>query len=320
MGGFFNAIRSYKNLSLIPCPLSLKLSLKLCRINDIIRGEIFNGRLIVVADINHSNRFVKVKVVGINTAVNKNFSGGLFALNCLLEKNLQSVNCLAVDRHDIANLSDCKARKFRLLNTDDEKTLTDNLRGAEIIFIVAEEVWENIKLVALTAHCAKKIGVPVIFIACGNFEYAEDEIIFDALIKLPRKNFEFDTTKIIQNIIETITPDGQPQPKLDVEIFAELFKESQAVIGYGERDGKNAVVKAAKAALEHAETTADNFKTAEKILFNVTAAKSNLSLEEAQKISGLIKRHAPRAEILFGFTNDDWLGDKVKFLLVATVQ
>ena len=88
-------------------------------------------------------------------------------------------------------------------------------------------------------------------------------------------------------------------------------------MGYSERDGKNSVVKAAKAALEHAETTADNFKAAKKILFNVTATRGNLSLEEAQKLSRLFKRHAPQAEIYFGFSIDDWLVDKVKFLLIA---
>ena len=110
------------------------------------------------------------------------------------------------------------------------------------------------------------------------------------------------------------------QPKLGVKMISELMKNSAAIIGYGERDGKNSVVKSAKAALEHAENSADNFKTAKKILFNVTASKGNLSLEEAQKLSKLLKRHAPAAEISFGFSTDDWLVDKVKFLLVASMQ
>ncbi len=263
---------------------------------------------------NFDNQFVKVKVVGVNTKENN--SGGLTALNCMLEQNLPGVNYLAVDRHDVKNLYACKAiHKFRLLTREDENFLTENLRGADLIFVVADEVWENIKVVALTAHCAKKIGVPVIFIAGGNFEDAEDEIIFDALIKLPNKNFEFDAGKVIKNFIEAVTLPGQP--KIDVKAVAELVKDSGAILGYSERDGKNAVVKAAKAALEHAETTADDFKAASKILFNITAAKGNLSLEEAQKLSSLFKRHAPKAEISFGFSIDDWLVDKVKFLIVA---
>ena len=264
---------------------------------------------------NFDNFFVKVKVVGVNTKENN--SGGLTALNCMLEQNLPGVNYLAVDRHDVKNLDACKAiHKFKLLTREDENFLTENLGGADLIFVVADEVWENIKVVALTAHCAKKIGVPVIFIAGGNFEDAEDEIIFDALIKLPSKNFEFDAGKVVKNFIEAVTLPGQP--KIDVKTVAELVKNSGAILGYGERDGKNAVVKAAKAALEHAETTADDFKAASKILFNITAAKGNLSLEEAQKLSKLFKRHAPKAEISFGFSIDDWLVDKVKFLLVAT--
>ena len=259
------------------------------------------------------NNFVKVKVAAVKTREN---SCSLWAVNYMLEKNLQNVNYLAVDRQDVKNLDGCRTKhKFRLLNLDDEKILTENLRGADLIFIIADEVWENIKVVALTAHCAKKIGVPVIFIAGGNFEDAEDEIIFDALIKLPNKNFEYDSGKVVENFIEAMTLPGQP--KLGVKDIAELVNDSAAIASYSERDGKNSVVKAAKAAIEHVENSDDNFKAVTKILFNVTASKGNLSLEEAQKLSRLLKRHAPKAEIVFGFSIDDWLVDKVKFLLLA---
>ena len=39
-----------------------------------------------------------------------------------------------------------------------------------------------------------------------------------------------------------------------------------------------------------------------------------------RQLSNLLKRHAPHAEILFGFAIDDWLVDEVKFLLVATAR
>ena len=263
------------------------------------------------------NQFVKFKVVGVNTAGKEKLSGGLSALNCILEKNLEGVRYFAVDRQDVKNLDGCKAsHKFRLLNTDDEKILTEALRGTDLIFVVADEVWENIKAVALTAHCAKKSGALVIFIAGGNFEDAEDEIIFDALMKLPSKNFEFDACNVVQNFVEAVTLEGQP--KLGVEDISELVKNPAAVVSYGEREGKNSVVKSVKAAVEHAESTADNFKASKKILFNITAAKGNFSLEEAQKLFRIFKRHAPAAEISLGFSIDDWLVHKVKCLLIAS--
>ena len=98
------------------------------------------------------------------------------------------MNYYAVDRNDTKNLAECKVvpdHKIRLLDAKDENHLVNELRGANLIFVVADEVWENLKTVAIAAHCAKKVGVPVIFIAGGNFEDAEGEIIFDALIKLP---------------------------------------------------------------------------------------------------------------------------------------
>ena len=117
-----------------------------------------------------------VKIIGVNTADNGKTSGGIAAVNYMLEKNLPDVNYIAVDRWDVKNLDSCKAiHKFRLLNLEDEKILTANLRGADLIFI-----------------------------AGGNFEDAEDEIIFDTLIKLPSKNFEFDSGKVVQNFIEAM--------------------------------------------------------------------------------------------------------------------
>ena len=265
---------------------------------------------------NFYNLFAKIKVIGVNTTSGEKISGGLAAVNYMLNESLSGVKCFAVDRHDTDNLAACKvANKFRLLDRDDELNLTENLRESDLIFIVADDIWENIKLVALTAHCAKKIGVPVIFIAGGNFDDAEDEIIFDAVIKLPSKNFDADACKVVENFVEAIALPGQPN--LYIKRLDELLSNSAAIIGYGERDGKNSVVKATKAAIEHAENTADNFKATKKILFNVTASKANLSLEEAQKISNLLKRHAPQAEIAFGFSIADWLVDKVKILLIA---
>lgn len=151
------------------------------------------------------NQSMKIKIVGVNTTGGEKLSGGLSALNYILEKNLSGADCIAVDRHDTKNLNGCNAaHKFRLLDRDDEKILTDNLRGADMIFILADEVWENIKLVALTAHCAKKTRMPVIFVAGGNFEDAEDEIIFDKLINLPSENFAFDSCEAVQKFIANL--------------------------------------------------------------------------------------------------------------------
>lgn len=154
-------------------------------------------------DNSFENKFVKIKVVGVNTSREEKISGGLSALNFMLEKNFSGVDYLAVDRQDVKNLDACKAaHKLRLLNTSDEQNLVKALSGADLLFLVADKVWENITTVALTAHCAKKTGAPVIFIAGGDFEDAEDEIIFDTLINLPSKNFEFDAYEVVKNFIQ----------------------------------------------------------------------------------------------------------------------
>ena len=87
------------------------------------------------------NKFIKIKVLGVNTASDAKLSGGLAAINCMLEKNLPGVKYLAIDRHDTYNLAACKAaHKFRLLDMADERNLIRNLRGSDLIFLIVDEV------------------------------------------------------------------------------------------------------------------------------------------------------------------------------------
>ena len=260
-----------------------------------------------------NNKFIKIKVLGMNTADDGKLSGGLEALNCMLEKSLPGVNYMAIDRHDKNNLVACKAaHKFRLLDMADERAMIRNLRGTDLIFVVADEVWENIKAVAIVAHCAKKSGATVILIAGGNFQDAEDEIIFDAVIKLPSEDFAAEAANIVETFIAAMTLPGYP--KLDFRTVSEFVKDSASIVGYGE--AKNSLVFAADRALKNLSTE-DDFKTSTRILFSVIAPKEKFSLDRAEKLPRLIKRYAPNAEISFGFSVDDWLVKKVKFLIIA---
>lgn len=259
------------------------------------------------------NKFIKIKVLGINTASDGELSGGLAALNCILEKNLPGVNHLAIDRQDTINLAACKAsHKFRLLDMADERVLIRNLRGSDLIFVLADQVWENIKAVALAAHCAKKSGATMILIAGGNFQDAQDEIIFDAVMNLPSENFAATAANIVESFIASMTLPGYP--KFDFRTFAEFVKDSAAIVSYGE--AKNSVIFAANRALKHLEGD-EEFKASTRILFNVTAPKEKFSLDRAEKLSKLVKRYSPDAEVSFGFSVDDLLVRKVKFLIIA---
>ena len=260
------------------------------------------------------NKFIKINVLGVNTASDGELSGGLTALNFMLEKSLPGVNYLAIDRHDKNNLVACRAaHKFRLLDMADERTLIRNLRGTDLIFVVADEVWENIKAVAIAAHCAKKSGATMILIAGGNFQDAEDEIIFDAVMKLPSENFAAEAANIVESFLAAMTLPGYP--KLDFRTFAEFIKDSASIVGYGE--AKNSVAFAANRALKNLTSTEDTFKASTRILFNVTAPKEKFSLDRAEKLPKLVKRYAPAAEVSFGFSVNDLLVRKVKFLILA---
>lgn len=265
---------------------------------------------------NFDNQFVKIKVLGVNTSKDGELSGGLSAINCMLEKNLPGVNYLAVDRQDIYNLVACKAaHKLRLLDMADERALTRKLRGTDLVFVVVDEVWENIKAVAIAAHCAKKAGALTILIAGGNFQDAEDEIIFDAVMKLPSENFAATAADVVEDFIKAMNLPGYP--KFDFKTLANFVKDSVAIVSYGE--AKVSVVRAAKRALMRAEAEIENFKDTKRILFNVVTPKENFSLDDEQRVSTLFKRYTPDAEISYGFSVDDWLVRKVKFMLL-TIQ
>ena len=91
-----------------------------------------------------------------------------------------------------------------------------------------------------------------------------------------------------------------------------------ALMGIGEASGENAAVDAARAAVNSPllETGIDG---ARGIILNITGAADNLTMYEVGEASTTIQESAdPDANIIFGASIDDTLGDTVRVTVVAT--
>ena len=91
-----------------------------------------------------------------------------------------------------------------------------------------------------------------------------------------------------------------------------------ALMGIGEASGENAAVDAARAAVNSPllETSIDG---ARGIILNITGAADNLTMYEVGEASTTIQESAhPDANIIFGASLDDTLGDTVRVTVVAT--
>ncbi len=103
------------------------------------------------------------------------------------------------------------------------------------------------------------------------------------------------------------------------DIRTVMFEKGIAIMGIGEADGENKIVRAAEKAISSPLLDNISMNGATSIIINVTG-DSNLSLLEVNEASHFITEHAhPDAEIIFGAVVDDKnTEDKVRVTVIAT--
>ena len=97
-----------------------------------------------------------------------------------------------------------------------------------------------------------------------------------------------------------------------------MSNSGAALIGIGESSGEKAPINAAKAAIESPllETT---IQGAHSVLINIMGANENLSMLEVNEASVTIQESADvEAEIMWGMSIDESLGDTVRVTIIAT--
>lgn len=120
----------------------------------------------------------------------------------------------------------------------------------------------------------------------------------------------------VQGISDLITKPGLVNVDF-ADVRTIMLDSGNALMGIGESSGENRAVTAARAAI--ASPLLDvAINGAKGILYNITGGP-NLTLPEVSEASMIISQAAdPDANIIFGATIDDNLGDKIKISVIAT--
>lgn len=120
----------------------------------------------------------------------------------------------------------------------------------------------------------------------------------------------------VQGISDLITKPGLVNVDF-ADVKTIMIDSGNALMGIGEATGENRAVTAARAAI--ASPLLDvSINGAKGILYNITGG-SNMTLPEISEASMIINEAAdPDANIIFGATIDDDMGDKVKISVIAT--
>ncbi|MBR3050302.1 MAG: hypothetical protein IKG61_02485, partial [Selenomonadaceae bacterium] len=91
-----------------------------------------------------------------------------------------------------------------------------------------------------------------------------------------------------------------------------------ALMGIGEASGENATVDAVKAAID-SPLLETSLQGARGVLLNIMGATDSLSMLEINEASTTVQEAAhPEAEIIWGVSVDESLGDKVSVTVIAT--
>ena len=97
-----------------------------------------------------------------------------------------------------------------------------------------------------------------------------------------------------------------------------MSNAGSALMGIGEASGENATVDAVKAAID-SPLLETSLQGARGVLLNIMGATDSLSMMEVNEASTTVQEAAhPDAEIIWGVSVDESLGDKVSVTVIAT--
>lgn len=97
-----------------------------------------------------------------------------------------------------------------------------------------------------------------------------------------------------------------------------MMNGGAALMGVGEASGENAVMNAAKAAI-NSQLLGINIQGAPRLLMNVAGSGEDISLLEVNDASEYVSEQASEdADIIWGITNDETMGDTVRVTVIAT--
>lgn len=226
--------------------------------------------------------------------------------------------------------------------------ILDTLRGADMVFVTAGMGGgTGTGAAPVVAECAREIGALTVGVVTRPFSFEGMKRRRNAELGIENLKKHVDTIITIPNdrlmqVVDKKTPITQAFSIADdvlrqgvkgisdlialpglinldfADVKSIMSNAGSALMGIGEASGENAAVEAAKAAIASPllETSIDG---ARGVLLNVTGAEENLSMLEVTEASEAIEKAADsQANIIWGASIDDSMGDTVRVTVIAT--
>ena len=269
------------------------------------------------------DQFAKIKVIGVG-------GGGSNAVNRMISAGLQGVEFIAVNTDAQALLHAMAPKRIQIgekltrglgagarpeigeqAAEESRDDILQSLQGADMVFVTAGMGGgTGTGAAPVVAECAREI----ITIPNDRLLQVVDKktSITDAF------SFADDVLRQgVKGISDLIAVPGLIN--LDfADVKSIMSNAGSALMGIGEATGENAAVAAAKYAIE-SPLLETSIEGAHGVLLNISSSAENLSMYEVNEASSTIQEAVNvDANIIFGASLDETLGDTVRVTVIAT--
>ncbi|MBQ7454785.1 MAG: cell division protein FtsZ [Selenomonadaceae bacterium] len=293
---------------------------------------------------------------GGNNAVNRMISLGLEGVECIaINTDSQALlTALAPKRMQIgekltrglgAGARPAIGQKAAMESRED---ILNALRGSDMVFITAGMGGgTGTGAAPVVAACAREIGALTVGVVTRPFTFEGPKRKKNADIGIENLKRNVDTIITIPNdrllqVVDKKTPMTQAFTIADdilrqgvkgisdliavpglvnldfADVKSIMNNAGAALMGIGEASGENATVAAVKAAID-SPLLETSLQGARGVLLNIMGATDSLSMMEVNEASTTVQEAAhPDAEIIWGVSVDETLGDKVSVTVIAT--
>ena len=231
---------------------------------------------------------------------------------------------------------------------ESREDLINVLRGSDMVFITAGMGGgTGTGAAPVVAACAREIGALTVGVVTRPFTFEGPKRKKNADIGIENLKRNVDTIITIPNdrllqVVDKKTPMTQAFTIADdilrqgvkgisdliavpglvnldfADVKSIMSNAGSALMGIGEASGENATVDAVKAAID-SPLLETSLQGARGVLLNIMGATDSLSMMEVNEASTTVQEAAhPDAEIIWGVSVDESLGDKVSVTVIAT--
>ena len=231
---------------------------------------------------------------------------------------------------------------------ESREDIINALRGSDMVFITAGMGGgTGTGAAPIVAECAREIGALTVGVVTRPFTFEGPKRKKNADIGIEHLKRNVDTIITIPNdrllqVVDKKTPMTQAFTIADdilrqgvkgisdliavpglvnldfADVKSIMSNAGSALMGIGEASGENATVDAVKAAID-SPLLETSLQGARGVLLNIMGATDSLSMMEVNEASTTVQEAAhPDAEIIWGVSVDESLGDKVSVTVIAT--